>query len=305
MQLNPLSPLIPDICLMFSLQPFEEVAYHSPVAMSKETQSQLDARQVQPALNLFLKKIPADFSVESCADALIGTLAHYLPSNQLFGLLWEPHRRTNDRSRLTSYNGTVVKTRETAPEALAYEEEKTYRHDLRIMVHTSLKTFASDPSIRKEIEQQGNRSAIEIHFCYYGRPLLWIIFGFPNARQLPGDSVQEFLLLLCRCCLVSLHGAYLAEIEEREGRRHTPQITERYSRTVQWLHSTVRHLNAGIEALLLQEIETAEDSLERASIVAGVCLAELISLMQDVEKRINDNDNETKEFRSQEPESRS
>jgi hypothetical protein len=288
-ELNPLNPLIPDTCLTFSLLPFDKDAYHSLVAMSKETQSQLDARQVQPALNYFLKKVPAHFSVESCAVALISTFAHYLPSNQLFGLLWEPHRRANNRSRLTWYNETVVKTRETAPEALAYEEEKEYRSDLRIMVHASLKTFGSDPSIRKEIEQQGNRSAVEIHFCYYGRPLLWIIFGFPNARQLPGDSVQAFLLVFCRCCLVSLHGAYLAEIEEQEGRRHTPQIPERYSRTVQWLHSTVRHLNIGIEALQIKEMETAEDSLERASIVAGVCLAELISLMEDVEKRINDN----------------
>jgi hypothetical protein len=260
----------------------------SKETMSKETLSQTDVRQVHAALNSFLKKIPAHFSAESCADALVSTLAQYIVTNQIFGFLWEPHRRTNNRRRLTFYNGNVVKTQETAPEALAHEEEKDYRNDLRIMIHSSLKTFSSDPAIRKEIEDHGNRSSIEIHFSYYGRPLLWVILGFPNAKKIPPESVQEFLLIFCRCCLVSLHGAYIAEIEEQEGRRQTPQVEERYAKTVQWLHSTVRHLNMGRSALQAGELEGTEDSLERALIVAGVCLAELIALTEDAAKLSGD-----------------
>jgi hypothetical protein len=42
----------------------------------------------------------------------------------------------------------------------------------------------------------------------------------------------------------------------------------------------VRHLNVGIVRLQNNQANDAEDALQRASIVAGVCLAELLTLMR-------------------------
>jgi hypothetical protein len=250
--------------------------------MANEPKNGPDVRQVHPALSFFLKHLTPDFSLESCADSLILTIAQYVTSNQIFGFLWDPARRATSRTRLTLYNGNVVHALVTEKKVPPHEPEKEYRTDLRVLIHNSSKSILQDPGIRHEIEEHGNRSAIEIRFSYYGRPLLWVVLGFPNQRQIPSEAVQEFLLIFCRCCLVSLHGAYIAAIEEHEGRRDTPQVEERFNRTLQWLHSLVRHLNVGISTLQDGELDATDDALERASIVAGVCLAEILALMGDI-----------------------
>jgi hypothetical protein len=104
-----------------------------------------------------------------------------------------------------------------------------------------------------------------------------------NAKALPALEAQDFLLVFCRCCLVSLHGAYLAELDEREGRRERPELGERFNLTFQWFHSLVRHLNTGIAGLQNGRAAEAEDALERASIVAGICLAEMLALMGKIQ----------------------
>ena len=42
----------------------------------------------------------------------------------------------------------------------------------------------------------------------------------------------------------------------------------------------VRHLNIGIAEIQNGQTSEAEDALQRASIVAGVCLAEILSVLE-------------------------
>ena len=154
----------------------------------------------------------------------------------------------------------------------------SHEEDLKLVLHHSLKSLQFDPAERKTLEDQGCRAAVEIHFAYYSRPILRVILGLSNAKLLPTVEAQDFLLVFCRCCLVSLHGAYLAELDEREGRREKPELNERFNLTLQWFHSLMRHLNIGIAELQNGQAAEAEDALERASIVAGICLAEMLAL---------------------------
>lgn len=124
-----------------------------------------------------------------------------------------------------------------------------------------------------------------MNFAYYERPIFWALLGFSSPRSVASAETQEFLLLFCRCCLVSLHGAYLAETEDREGLREKPQTDERFRLFLQWFHSVVRHLNIGISRLENGQTDEARDALERTSIVSGVCLAEMVSLMSEIQGR--------------------
>jgi hypothetical protein len=152
-----------------------------------------------------------------------------------------------------------------------------------LVLHHSLKSLQFDPGERKNLEDHGCRAAVEIHFFYYSRPLLRVILGLSNAKLLPTIDAQEFLLVFCRCCLVSLNGAYLAELDEREGRREKPELSERFNLTLQWFHSLMRHLNIGIAELQNRQVAEAEDALERASIVAAICLAEMLALKSEIQ----------------------
>ena len=124
---------------------------------------------------------------------------------------------------------------------------------------------------------------MEIHFAYYSRPILRVILGLSNAKSLPTIEAQDFLLVFCRCCLVSLNGAYLAELDEREGRREKPEPSERFNLTLQWFHALVRHLNIAIVGIQNGQTAESEDALERASIVAGICLAEMLALIGKIQ----------------------
>jgi hypothetical protein len=251
--------------------------------MSDDPQNDLkpDLRQLPRAMNLFLRRAMPKFTVETCAEAFILTLANIVPIGHLLGYLWGPAPQTNHRVRLTLKNGQVLRERETAPPAEIVQRETSTESedDLKLVLHHSLKSLQFDPAERQGLESQGCRAAVEIHFSYYSRPILRVVVGLSNAKLLPTIEAQEFLLIFCRCCLVSLNGAYLAELDEREGRREKPGSHERFNLILQWFHSLVRHLNMAKAGLQNGQTAESEDALERASIVAGICLAEMLALM--------------------------
>jgi hypothetical protein len=251
--------------------------------MSDDPQNDLkpEIRQLPRAMNLFLKRAMPRLTVETCAEAFILTLANIVPVGNLLGYLWEPKPQINHRVRLTFRNGQLLREREVAPPAEIVQREASAESedDLKLILHHSLKSLQFEPAERKSLEEQGCRAAVEIQFSYYSRPILRVVVGLLNAKLLPTIEAQEFLLIFCRCCLVSLNGAYLAELDEREGRRERPGLNERFNLTLQWFHSLVRHLNIARSGLQNGQTAESEDALERASIVAGICLAEMLALM--------------------------
>lgn len=255
--------------------------------MREETQKVLqpEARQLPHAINLFLKHALPEFTVEKCADAVILTLVEFLPVADLLGFLWESARQSTHRTRLTLENGQLLRERQSAPPAEIVQREATAQSqdDLKLVLHRSLKTVPIEPAERKALESRGCRAAIEIHFAYYTRPILRVVVGLTNSKLLPANDAQDFLLAFCRCCQVSLNGAYLAELDEREGRREQPELRERFNLTLQWYHSLVRHLNTAVTSLQKGNNSEVEDALDRASIVAGICLAEILAMMAKVQ----------------------
>jgi hypothetical protein len=255
--------------------------------MSDEPQSDLkpEIRQLPQAVQLFLRRATPQFTVETCVDAFILTLVKLIPIQYLLGYLWRPDHKINHRIRLTLDRNLVLREQEIAPEAQILQSKAAAQSqdDLRLTLHRSPKSLQSDPAARKALESHGCRAAVEIHFAYYSRPILRVILGLSNAKLLPTGEAQDFFLIFCRCFLVSLHGAYLAELDERKGLREKPEIGERFNLTLQWFHSMVRHLNIGIASIQNGQANEAEDALQRASIVAGICLAEIVSLMGKVQ----------------------
>ena len=251
--------------------------------MSEEPQSDLkpEIRQLPQAVQFFLRRAIPQFSVETCVDGFILTLVKLVPIQSLVGYLWQPARHANHRIRLSLERGSVLHEQEAAQglqgRALAQQD------DLRLTLHRSLKSLQSDPAARMALEGHGCRAAVEMHFAYYSRPILHIILGLSNPKLLPAGEAQDFFLAFCRCFLVSLHGTYLAELDELEGRRERPEIGERFNLTLRWFHSLVRHINIGLAGVQNGKTDEAEDALQRASIVAGVCLAEILSLMAKVQ----------------------
>jgi len=244
-----------------------------------------DVRQLAAAVNFFLKQIIKRFTVESCTEALVLTLAQFVQFKSFLGYRWESDRQAEHRFKITFDQGTVRSEREAVPETQIRQSEPPGESgdNLILALHKSLKSFKSDPSARKTLEQQGCSAALEMNFAYYERPIFWAVLGLANHRLVASDETQEFLLLFCRCCLVSLHGVYLAETQEREGLREKPQPEECFKLFLQWFHSVVRHLNIGISRLENGDVNEAQDALERTSIVAGVCLAEIVSLMNEIQ----------------------
>jgi hypothetical protein len=226
-----------------------------------------------------------EFTVEKCADAVILTLVEFLPVTDLLGFLWESSRQSTHRTRLTLQEGQILHERESAPPAEIVQREATAesQDDLKLVLHRSLKTVPIEPIERKALESRGCRAAIEIHFAYYTRPILRIVVGLTNSKSLPANDSQDFLLAFCRCCHVSLNGAYLAELDEREGRREQPGVRDRFNLTLQWYHALVRHLNTAVTSLQKGNNSEVEDALDRASIVAGICLAEILAMMAKVQ----------------------
>jgi hypothetical protein len=255
--------------------------------MSDETRSELkpEPRQLAQAVNIFLKHALPLFTVEKCAEAVILTLTSFFDVEHLVAFLWESARQSTLRTRLTLKNGQLSRERESAPPAEIVQREATTdsEDNLKLVLHRSLKSLPIDLAQREVLEAEGCRAAIEIHFAYYTRPILRILIGLSSPRLLPANEAQDFLLTFCRCCHVSLNGAYLAELDEREGRREPPEVRDRFYLTLQWFHALVRHLNTAVTAVQSSEMEQIEDALDRASIVAGICLAEIVALMAKVQ----------------------
>jgi hypothetical protein len=251
--------------------------------MSDDLQNDLkpEIRQLPGAMSFFLKRVMTRYTVETCAKAFILTLAKLIPNKHLISYLWQPARPINHRIRLGIKNGQVEQEPETVPlpEIVQREASAESEDGLTLVLHPSLKSLQYDATERKTLEDHGCRAAVEIQFAYYSRPILRVVLGLSNAKSLPAVEAQDFLLVFCRCCLVSLNGAYLAELDEREGRREKPEGKERFHLTLQWFHSLVRHLNVGIAGLQNGQATEAEDALQRALIVAGICLAEMLALM--------------------------
>jgi hypothetical protein len=254
--------------------------------MSDEPQSDLkpEIRQLPQAVQLFLRCAMPQFTVETCVEAFILTLVKLIPVENLLGYLWQPGHQTNHRIRLTLERDLVLREQETGPDVHTLQSKASAQSqdDLRLILHRSLKSIQSDPAARKALESHGCRAGVEIHFAYYSRPILRVFLGLSNAKLLPAGDAQDFFLAFCRCFLVSLHGAYLAELDEQKGLRDKPELGERFNLTLQWFHSMVRHINTGIAGIQNGKTEEAEDALQRASMVAGICLAEILSLMSKV-----------------------
>jgi hypothetical protein len=251
--------------------------------MSDELQSELkpEIRQLPQAVTLFMKRALPRFTVDTCVEAFILTLAKFIPIQELLGYLWPPGQQSNQRIRLILERDVLLHEQEMTAGAQVLQNKTSpeTQDDLRLTLHRSLKSLQSDTAARKTLGDKGCRAAIEIHFTYYSRPILRVILGLSNTKLLPTTEAQHFLLIFCRCFLISLHGAYLAELDEREGLREKSEIRERFNLTLQWFHSMVRHLNIGLAGIQNGQTNEAEDALQRASIVAGVCLAEILSLM--------------------------
>jgi hypothetical protein len=255
--------------------------------MSDGPQSVLkpEIRQLPQAVHFFLRHATPQFSIEKCVDAFILTLAELIPHQHLVGYLWQPDRQTNHRTRLTLDRGLVLHEDEIAPEAqvLQSKADAQPQDDLGLTLHRSLKTLQYDAAARNTLENHSCRAGIEIRFAYYSWPILRVIVGLSNAKLLPSGEAQDFLVIFCRCFLVSLHGAYLAELDDRKGLREKAELSERFKLTLQWFHSIVRHISTGLTGIQNGHAEEAEDALQRASIVAGVCLAEILSMMAKVQ----------------------
>jgi hypothetical protein len=248
-----------------------------------------DVRHLPQIVNLFLKKALPGFTVDKCSEAFILTLRNLISFEHFHGFLWRPAQHGNYRVRLTLAGDSVSFTEEASQSAQIRQSEDVAesRDDLRVTLHRSVRTLEAEPEIKRVLENEGSKAAIEIHLSYYGRPALWIALGVPTPKQLPAEKTQELLLVFCNCALVSLHGAYLAELDEQAGKREKPEPGEQFDLALRWLHTVVRHLNVGLVKLQNKQTNDAEDALHRASLVAGVCLAELLYLMRATGKKNN------------------
>jgi hypothetical protein len=238
-----------------------------------------DTRQLATAVNLFLRHATPQFTVDACVEAFIKTLAHFIDGTVFFGYSWEPDRQLHERSPISLVDGAINRGAMIAPQVESQLDEilAASSDNLLLTLHRSLRSFNSDPAARGELRDHECRGAIEIYFAYYGKPILWFVVGLTNPKEITVTETQEFLLLFCRCCLVSLHGAYVAKVERLE-KADQLAPSEQFNLAFQWFHSIIRHLNIGIARLQDGQAASAADALDRASIVAGVCLAEMLSL---------------------------
>src|SRR5262245_33465342 len=246
-----------------------------------------DVRHLPQTVNFFLKKALPGFSVDTCSEAFILALRKFITFEHLHGYLWRPGRHASHRVRLALAGDLISFTEEISLDAQSHygEASAESRDDLRVTLHRSVRSLEFEPAIQRALVNEGCKAAIEVYFAYYGRPALWLALGMPTSKQLPGEETQDLLLVFCKCFLVSLHGAYLAELGEQEGKREKPELDEHFELALRWFHTVVRHLNVGLVRLRNKKTDDAEDALQRASIVAGVCLAELLSLMKVTKDR--------------------
>jgi hypothetical protein len=249
-----------------------------------QTESRPQVSLLQQAVNVFLKDAMPHLTLTACADAMIRSVVRFIPGGLVSGSLWGPGQRPNTRFRLAVEGDTIVH-RESAELDLLPEELKlpdAPEDDVRILLHRSLKSLTTDRPGLDNLQQAKCRAAIEIRLCYFGRLILLLIVGLPTAKGLINKESEEFLNLFCRCCQITLQGAYIAEMEERSGRSSCRLLPEKFSLTFHWFHSITRHLNLGIARLHAGQYPEAVDALDRTTVVAAVCLAEIISLVKTI-----------------------
>jgi len=249
-----------------------------------QTESRPEVSLLQQAVNVFLKDAMPHLTLAACADSMIRSVARFIPGGFVSGSLWGPGQRPNTRFRLAVEGDTIVH-RESAELDLLREELKlpdASEDDVHILLHRSLKTLTTDRPGLDNLQQGKYRAAIEIRLCYFGRLILLLIVGLPTAKGLINKESEEFLNLFCRCCLITLQGAYIAEMEERSGRSSGLLLHEKFNLTFHWFHSITRHLNLGIAKLRSGQYPEAADALDRTSVVAAVCLAEIITLEKTI-----------------------
>jgi hypothetical protein len=186
----------------------------------EQTQSNTDVSLLQHTINLFLKEALPYLALDACADAILRSVVRSLPAGKVVASLWRPGQRPNTRYRMELEGETVTHRESNEPDFLAELAKETsgLEDDLRILLHRSLKSLTSDPPAAEILREAGCRAAIEIRFCYYGRIILQIIFGSRSAKGLITKEAEDFLALFCRCCLISLQGSYIAEMEEKSVR---------------------------------------------------------------------------------------
>jgi hypothetical protein len=249
-----------------------------------QTESRPEVSLLQQAVNVFLKDAMPNLTLTACSDAMIRSVTRFIPGGLVSGSLWYPGQRPNTRFRLTLEGDTIVH-RESAELDLPPEELKSAdapEDDLRILLHRSLKSLTTDRPGVDNLRQANYRAAIEIRFCYFGRLILLLLVGLPTAKGLINKESEEFLNTFCRCSLITLQGAYIAEMEEKSGRSSCRLLPEKFSLTFNWFHSITRHLNLGIARLRAGQYPEAADALDRTSLVAAVCLAEIITLVKTI-----------------------
>lgn len=247
-----------------------------------QIESRPEVSLLQQAVNVFLKDALPHLTLTACADATIRAVARFIPESLVSASLWCPGQRPNVRFRLALEGDTVVH-RESAELDLPPEELKPAEgpeDDVRILLHRSLKSLNTDPSAVDNLREAKHRAAIEIRFCYFGRLILLLIVGLPTAKGFVNKESEEFLNLFCRCSLITLQGAYIAEMEEKSGRSSRLLLHEKFSLTYQWFHSITRHLSLGSARLRAGQYPEAADALDRTSVVSAVCLAEIITLIK-------------------------
>lgn len=244
-----------------------------------------DLRQLQPALTSFLKRAMPLLTLESSTKAIIETLRDCVPFDFLFAQLWVPAADRIDHFRYSLEEGQIVcKVHKQADlPSVPTQISKDLEDDLRVVVHRSLSTLRAESTLQARLAESSARAAVEIHFAYYGRLILSLVLGYPNHRLIGTAAVQEFILTICRCWRVTLHGAYLVQIGKNEGNRADLSIAERFGLTLQWFHSILRHANLAVGELQTGRPDEAFESLQRALIVAGVCLGEIASMMDQVD----------------------
>jgi hypothetical protein len=247
-----------------------------------QTESRPEVSLLQQAVNVFLKDAMPNLTLAGCADAIMRSVTRFIPGALVSGSLWGPGQRPNTRFRLALEGDSVVHT-ESAELDLLPEELKlaeASEDDVRMLLHRSLKSLTTDRPGLDNLRQAKYRAAIEIRFCYFGRLILLLIVGLPNAKGLMNKESEEFLNLFCRCSLITLQGAYIAEMEEKSGRSSGLLLHEKFNLTLNWFHSVTRHLTLGVTRLRAGQYPEAEDALDRTAVVAAVCLAEIITLMK-------------------------
>jgi hypothetical protein len=253
----------------------------------EQTQSNTDVSLLQHTINLFLKEALPYLALDACADAILRSVVRSLPAGNAVASLWRPGQRPNTRYRMALEGGTVTQRESNEPDFLTESAKETsgLDDDLRILLHRSLKSLTSDPPAAEILRAAGCRAAIEIRFCYYGRMILQIICGSRSAKGLITKEAEDFLALFCRCCLISLQGSYIAEMEEKSGRSTRLLFQERPALLLHWFHSVTRHLSLGMARLQSRQFQEAMDALERTWVVAGVCLAEILAFIKAVGER--------------------